>query len=220
MIVPILLLARLLAAPAPPALDSSAHPWKEVEGPASDKDVKALGFDADVVALLDGKTGRKADVLYGPRGSKWPGVGLVWGAEAKAADAIVHQSREALAAKGYVVFVAERNYGTELDQVGVVKSADRFAPILALGTAGPSFEVSTPDVIAKLQQWDRRAPLDLLGAGPDWLEIEFRQVPADATEIAREARDLAPDSLGRDADSLTRLVDQLQRTRRLMLWWE
>jgi hypothetical protein len=192
------------------------HPWKEAPEPVDEDEIRALEFDPDVVASLDRRTGSSAELLFGRNADK--PIGLAWRVGSTVADGIVRGERGGLRAKGYVVFLAERSYGTALDRIGVVKTSDPLAPVTLSGTGGPGH--STMDVLLKLRDWQRQTPFDLVGAGADWLEIELRAVPEDVGRLAASARELAPEAVGRDGPELERFANEVRRTRRVLLWWE
>lgn len=206
--------SRTWAEPTP-----APHPWKESTR-ASDQDVAALGFDPAVVELLDEKTAAKADLLYGPKGSRWPAMGLAWPVESTRSDGLMRSERAGLAARGYVLFLAERNYGTDPDRIAIVKATDPLAPVALRETAGPDGKTTNRRLLERLRRWGAETPFDLLGAGPDWVEIELRQVPGELEAFVRSVGEIAPDAVGGEAGSAARLEEEIRRTRRLLLWWE
>jgi hypothetical protein len=196
--------------------DPEGHAWNEAPPAASETDVRLLGIEDDVVSLIEGKTGGKAQLFRGGDGAR--AVGLVWSAAAGKTDAILDSVRRPLAARGYSLFVAERNYGTAPDRIAVVKSRDPVAPLVATGAAGPG--VTNAELVARVREWSRRDPLEIRGAGADWVEIEFARPPAALDALADEIRRLAPAAVPPTADGLADLKAGIVRTRRVLLWWE
>lgn len=198
--------------------DPRDHPWKEAPAAASDGEIRSLGFDPDVVELVATRTGRKPELLPGP-GAVAP-IGLAWTADSVDAEPLARSLRTELRKKGYTVFLTERGYGMGPDRIGLVKTLDRFAPVALRGTEGRKAGLETKDVVRRLQQWNEKTPLEVVGAGPDWVEIEFETVPSDVDALAEEIRTIAPDSVSGDPESLLRFKSEIRRTRRVLLFWE
>lgn len=122
---------------------------------------------------------------------------------------------------GHVVFVSQRRHGVGRDpeEVTVIRHADRFAPMRLLRTHGPAYALSPARVAAQVGAWDRRFGVDLLGAGPDWLQLRLRQLPAEPRRLAAEVYAFCPDAVGDGAAAVDTLAAELRLTRLLTLDW-
>ena len=192
------------ATPAP-------SPWKEFDTPASPEEMTALGVDADLAEMMRNRTGGPGTLLRGA--DRDAPIGIQWSIEPTGPVKLVQQLRAELGKRGLVVFVAERNYGTGPDHVAVVRASDPFDVIAKRIT---SHDQQTR--LAKLRAWHAEAAWDLLGAGEDWLEIEFREPLANPDRWVAEITALAP-AAAEGAEARTALKDTLVRTRRALLWW-
>ena len=82
---------------------------------------------------------------------------------------------------GYFAYVSERNFDIDgrPDSVSIMKSADPYEVILAMGTNGWNYDLSPANVVAELKQWDKQYGLVFRGISFDWLEAEFTTPPSD-----------------------------------------
>ena len=193
--------------------------WSELPKMPEPADARRLKIHEDVVDLLSEKTGAPPGFLYGPKGEREEAIGLAWPVGAARGDELVRAERERFAKSGYALFLAERNFGIAPDRIAVLPATDPFAPVLALGTAGPDGATSNETVVARLREWRQETGLELLGAGPDWVEVELSRLPKDVDELVRETAALAPAAVGDDETSRERFTNELRRSRRLYLWW-
>lgn len=97
-----------------------------------------------------------------------------------------------------------------LYRVGVNQAVERFkgqalvvffrypnkTPLLwARGTNGANYDVGPQELIDRLQAWSTRSAFRLVGAGVDWIELQFQRLPSDLTAFAQEVYDFCPDTL-------------------------
>ena len=196
------------------------HPWAEGIGPASDEEIRALGVGTALAETIRSRTSGDPALLRGAV-EETP-IGLVWPVGPTASTTLVRDLREDLARRGFAFFVARRRFGTGPDEVGLVKGVEPLELLEHLGTPGAKAGVSTEDVRRRLDEWARIAEWSLLGAGPDWIEIDFDPVPA-AEVLARileEASRLAPSAVPAEAETRELLRARVSAERRLLLFWE
>ena len=214
-----LLLAATIASPAL-ALDwkdfggaeaPAESPWKEFDAPASPEEMTALGVDAELAEMMRNRTGGHGTLLRGA--DRDAPIGIQWPIESTGSVKLVQQLRAELGKRGLVVFVADRNYGTGPDHVGIVRASE---PIEVIAKRIASREKERR--LAKLRAWHAEAAWDLLGTGEDWVEIEFREPLANPEHWVTEIVAIAP-PVGDGADSRIALRESLVRTRRALLWW-
>ena len=214
-----LLLAGSIASPAL-ALDwkdfggadaPAESPWKEFDAPATPEEMSALGVDAELAEMMRNRTGGQGTLLRGA--DRDAPIGIQWPMESTGSVKLAQQLRAELAKQGLVVFVADRSYGTGPDHVAIVRASEPIE-VVAKRIASPQKEAR----LAKLRAWRAEAVWDLLGAGEDWVEIEFREPPANPERWVAEIIAAAP-PVGDGADSRIALRESLVRTRRALLWW-
>jgi hypothetical protein len=186
-------------------------PWKELDAPASPEEMSALGVDADLAEMMRNRTGAQGTLLRGA--DRDAPIGIQWPIESTASVNLVQQLRAELGKRGLVVFVADRSYGTGPDRVAIVRASEPFE-VIDKRIASPEKEAR----LAKLRAWHAQAAWDLLGAGEDWVEIEFREPLANPEHWVAEIVAAAP-PVGDGADSRIALRETLVRTRRALLWW-
>ncbi|MGH7805236.1 MAG: hypothetical protein ACREQJ_12890, partial [Candidatus Binatia bacterium] len=162
-------------------------PWKDFDAPASPEEMIALGVATDLAEMMRNRTAGAGTLLRGAEGE--PPLGLQWPIESTGSVTLVQQLRAELGKRGLVVFVSERNYGTGPDRVAIARAAEPFE-VIAKRSVPPALKPE--EWVAKLRAWHAKAPWDLLGAGVDWLEIEFREAPADPDRWVDEIVAAAP----------------------------
>src|SRR3990170_3672820 len=81
-------------------------------------------------------------------------------------------------------------------------------------------DVSNEDVIAKLREWGKGSPFEIIGAENDWIEIEFKKLPKNLKSFVEDLEDFCPDAVEDGAGAEEELVKELQKNRRLYLWWD
>lgn len=67
--------------------------------------------------------------------------------------------------------------------------------LYARQTNGVNYDIMTNDVINKLDAWRESSDFDILGAGTDWIDIQFTQLPKDVLAFAEDIYDFCPDTL-------------------------
>ncbi len=135
-------------------------------------------------------------------------------------DRVLEILRQRLLPKKYMAFVIEVNEGIKSAKIGILKGTDQYEILRLMQTNGDDYDITNEDVIERLMEWEKRYPFDILGAGNDWVEIEFKSVPADLKAFAQEVYDFSPDVVDQEMGSIEELIRQIKSTKRLMLFWE
>lgn len=130
---------------------------------------------------------------------------------------IVFSLRFPLLLSGYLVFAADNYEGSK---VGILKGTDQFEILRAMNTDGINYGHDNKDVIVKLQQWMEKYPFHIIGAGLDWVEIEFRQAPKELNNFCKEVYAFCPDSVEQGVGSIGALEQSIKSSKRLFLWWD
>ncbi len=105
-------------------------------------------------------------------------------------------------------------------KIGVLKGIDPYDILRVMQTNGDNDDISNEDVIAKLREWEKGSPFEIIGAENDWIEIEFKKLPKNLRSFVEDLEDFCPDAVEGGASAEEILVKELQKTRRLYLSWD
>ena len=114
------------------------------------------------------------------------------------AEKLIDSIREPLASLGYRPFWSERhepNGLKETDEVVVLKTKDPYAMMRLRLTDGGNYDITTDDIIERLETWRKLAVFDVVGASRDWVAIQFSQLPKDICKFAEEVYLFCSDSV-------------------------
>ncbi len=135
-------------------------------------------------------------------------------------EGVLSTLKKRLIPLGIMTFVIDRNDTIRSDTFGFLKGTDPYEILRVMHTNGEEYDISHEDVIDRLKAWEKEYPFDIIGAENDWVEIEFRRLPADIRELAGEIYDFCPNLVDDDKGSIQELIQDLQATKRLLLSWE
>lgn len=136
------------------------------------------------------------------------------------AETLVLNLQAELEPLGLFAFICERN--GKKSRVGIIKGMDQFDILKTQQTNGDNYDISNEDVISKLREWHQKYPFTIVGADHDWVEAIFREYPAskDIKIFAKEMYKFCPDIVDQGAGTIAGLIEELNETRRLYLWWD
>jgi hypothetical protein len=98
---------------------------------------------------------------------------------------------------------------------------DMFAPLVEAETNGDNCDISTEAIIARLKQWQKICSFRISGVDYNTVTLKFDTLPKDIKAFVRDAYDLCPDLVQVDEEvDLPILEKQLQKTKKLDLWWD
>jgi hypothetical protein len=208
-----LLLVASPAAAADPAVALS---------PSEEQLAVQIGFEKDVLLLVKEATRNPLHRLSGYDEDEYQVManGFVATVIRSQSDQVLWSLRERLKSRKYMVFLIESINALKTDKLAVIKGTDPYDILTIMHTNGDDDDVSHEDVVNKLKQWAKRCPFEIVGAGNDWVEIEFRIMPRDLKAFVEEVYEFSPDAVGEGAGNFTRLIKEIDTTKRLMLWWE
>lgn len=198
--------------------DESA--WRDPAAPATEEQIRELGFDEEVVATVTEAIGERPRNLHGAGGESEVRIGLVWTVESSRSGSFVEELAPTLARRGYQLFLTRRSFGTADDRIGLVKTEDPLTLLRLQAVGDPDPSVTTAEIVRRLRDWDQEHPWDLVGVGPDWVEIRFRSVPDDLDRLLYQAREIAPAAVGTGTSEVDALRRVVRKSGRLLLWWE
>lgn len=96
---------------------------------------------------------------------------------------------------------------------------DWAAAIRAAGPSGPNYGITCRDVVARLGDWAETHPFDVLGAGPDFVDVRFRSPIESWRELYEALCRLCPDFRDDDCDEAA-IAEFFRDDRRCFLWWD
>lgn len=132
-----------------------------------------------------------------------------------AAKRLVLDRRRAAKEKGYLAFVSEDGFGRGNDSIAVIRSSSQFDILSYMRTDGINYDLSNERLIAAVKEWNARYPMEIIGAGLDWMNAIFIEKPADLGPLSREAIELCPDA----APDAASLAEKMRRLNELYLVW-
>lgn len=132
----------------------------------------------------------------------------------------VYSLKDKLRKHGYFIFVCENNFGDRPDKIGVIKSDDQFDILRFMATNGCNYDIETVDVIAKLQEWHNKYPLEIVGAALDWVEARFIGATPDYNTFAQEVYEFCTDIVDQGTETVEALAEEMESSSTLYLWWD
>jgi hypothetical protein len=190
--------------------------------PHEEKVARRIGFDKEVPLLLKGVTQEPIHRMtgYDADGYQIMVDGISASVPQDKVEQFLSSIKPALYKKGYMVFIVEMNDGIKTDKIGVLKGIDQYDILRVMQTNGEGDDVSNEDVIAKLKEWEKGSSFEIIGAENDWIEIEFKKLPNNLKSFVEDLEDFCPAAVEGGAGAEEELMKEMQKTKRLYLWWE
>jgi len=190
--------------------------------PAAEELAKTLKFDRRVLIMAKEVSLDRIGRLTGfdSEGYQIIASGIVVSVPEDKTDQILAALRRKLLPLKYKPFVVEMNAGLKVEKIGILKGMDQYEIMRIMNTNGDDYDISNEDVIERLEDWEIHSPFDIIGADNDWVEIEFRTLPKDLDAFAEEVYDFCPDAVDQGPGSTFELAKEIQKTKKLFLWWD
>jgi hypothetical protein len=166
--------------------------------PAEKQLATALGFDEGVCKLI--KQECRGPLLRLPALADGSGPAPV-GAVAVALErdqvmATISKLQPSLLPRGYGAFWSEMFDGSSRRVVvATLKCVDESEIIRLQQTNGRNYDVSTEDILQRLQSWRSQCDLQVVGAGVAWVAIQFATLPQSICAFAEEVYEFCPDTV-------------------------
>jgi hypothetical protein len=207
---------------AAPGIVSRPTITKVTLSPAAEELAKTIKFDRQVLILAKGESQDRIGRLIGfdEEGYQIIAPGITVSVPEDRTDHILSALRKKLLPLKYMAFVVEMNAGLKIDKIGIIKGTDQYEILRIMHTDGDEYDISNQDVIDRLKEWEINSPFDILGADGDWVEIEFKILPKDLNAFAEEVHDFCPDAVDQGPGSIAELAKEIQKTKKLFLWWD
>ena len=141
-------------------------------------------------------------------------------AKAQNATKIVADFRDILKEKNIIIYKSAENYGNDDDVVTLLKSENKFEPLLFEGTNAVNYDIYTPQIIEKLKLWDSLYGIKLNGVGMDFISGEFKNKPKDIKKFAKEMYEFCPDIVDQGVGDIEGLEKTLKENNEFFLWWD
>ena len=171
---------------------------------------ESIGFETSVGLSLKTATGQPINQLQGLDEATYsfqPVVGLASSVEEKEASRIV-ESLQSQLPDGYLAFVCGRLFGKS--EIALLNTSDPLDIVRLKGTNGGNYEIYNEHVIERLQEWQSRYGLKILGAAHDWVTIEFHNLPDDLSALAQEIYDFCPDTISQHFGCFGEMVESME----------
>ena len=160
-----------------------------------------INFEEDVLIAVKQVTKGHLELLVGAEDnpSTAPANGLVAvmdkerTLDEKKIDRALALLKPQLQPRGYLVFLADRNYGFSPDRLGILKTRDQFDLLEFVQTQDHNSELGHEGVVARLRQWDEKYGIEIFGAEADSADINFKSLPGDMLLFAKEVYEFCPD---------------------------
>lgn len=182
-----------------------------------------LGFSQDILVKIkkivsaDLQTFYQKD-LYSESTATAAGISFIMNEDE--VDEILLRLQTELKPFGCLAFISER--GSKKASVAIVKSLDQFDILRIQQTNGENYDISNNKVIYTLKEWHKQYPFTILGAGHDWAEVEFIELPQNKNIplLAQNMYEFCPDIVDQGTESIEVLIEEMKKTRKMFFWWD
>jgi len=205
-----------------PCVTSGATGTQVLLSPYAEELARMIKFDRQILIIVKEITHEHIGRLIGFDGEGYQIIapGIVVSVPEDTADSMLAELRHRLQPLHYNAYVVEMNNAIKAYKIGVLKGNDQYEILRIMHTDGDEYDISNQDVIDWLKELEKKAPFDIVGADSDWVEIQFKTVPKDLKTIAEGAYDFSPDAVDQGPGSIDALVNEIKKTKRLLLLWE
>ena len=98
---------------------------------------------------------------------------------------------------------------------------DMFTPLRQADTNGDNYDISTDDIIKHLKEWHKLCSFTISDVDYNTVTLHFATLPKDLDAFIKDAYEFCPDLVIDDEDAeLPILKKQLEKTKKLGLWWD
>lgn len=176
------------------------------------------GISEEALTIVKSNTNSRLQPFY-KKAEKPDGMaGICVEVKPEEAEHLVIKLREELESINYLAFICD----FDRKKIGIIPGSDQFDILMLQQTNGDNYEISNKRVISKLKEWHRSYPFIIIGADYDWLEVRFEILPEgkELQVLAREIYEFCPDIVEQETGSINGLIEEMNETRNLYLWWD
>lgn len=204
--------------------------WKKLFSFGMDKDRREngdemalrLGFSQDILNIIkriantDLQTFYQKD-LYSEGTAT--AAGIFFTSNEDAVDEILLKLQTELKPFGCLAFISER--GSKKASVAIVKGHDQFDILRIQQTNGENYDISNNKVIYTLKEMHKQYPFTILGAGHDWAEVKFIELPKNNDILLlKNVYEFCPDIADQGTENIEDLIEEMKKTRKMFFWWD
>lgn len=183
---------------------------------------QAISFDVKIAELIKQKT--KDSIVQIPEISEYgevlngKGNGLCSVVDENTGFDFVLKEKENFKAMGYLLFVFEDDQSKKY--LTSIKGQDELDIVRWRQTNGINHDKENKDIVEKLKTWKQQNDFVILGVSMDWLQFQFKTMPADIDSFANEVYEFCPDIVDQGAGDIPTLISEIKRMKGLYLWWD
>lgn len=170
-----------------------------------------IDFDSLVAEKLKAVTKKPVEQLRGldEINDTWsPVAGLSAKTTEEAAHEILDTLQPQLPAE-YMAFYSERSVHGD-NEIVVLKTSDQFDLVRLKATSAGNYDLDNIDIIVRLQQWQKLCRFRIVGAGHDWVIVEFETIPDDINAFSEEIYDFCPDTIDQHFGCFGDMADAME----------
>jgi hypothetical protein len=192
------------------SLKFDAMALSEIKGSVTGEMVQYETSDPGVMINADGETEKSGIEKR---------EGISFKAAPDEAEHLVLKFKDDLREKGYLIFVSESGFESP-STVTMIRSKDQFDILRFQKTDGINYGIENKDVISKLEDWNRKYGIEIIGADYDWTEFILKKLPDNVSEFSQEVYKFCPDVVDQGVGEISELEKVIANTHRVYLWWD
>lgn len=185
--------------------------------------VNKLNFDTELMNVLKNETANELIQLHSVDQETGEIIdGLYPGIRSKIIKddnyKIVKKFKKQFKEKGYLIFAFTDE--DDSSYIGVIKGTDELDILRYRRTDGINYDLDSKKVVEKLAQWKSKNDFEVLGCGRDWLQFEFKTLPADLDKFSKDVYEFCPDIVDQGVGDVKSLKEAIVEINGLFLWWD
>lgn len=115
--------------------------------------------------------------------------------------------RAALKPLGFLAFISSKRK-EDITEITFIKADNDYDVLSYYNTSALYYKLFTLDIIEKLKKWDKLYGVELIAAGKDWLQLYFKNLPANFNTFQWEVYNFCPEyAAGKDREDLMRNLE-------------
>jgi hypothetical protein len=143
--------------------------------------------------------------------------GLCSKVEYRKAFDYVMKNKDKFSRKRYLLFFFKGN--SDDVYLSMIKGTNETDIVTWRQTSALNFSLVTENIVEKLLDWQKLCDYHILGAGDDYIEMRFLELPKDIDAFVADLYQFCPDIV-ENANEIGYFKEELIKTRMLSLWWD